>query len=324
MMHKILAVAVGPGKSQRPAVQPNVIQDGQLSRLRSIIQGMVQGLQALGHSPGASFDLDYAEAEPHLLRGLLRTAVKESKPDVIFTVASSARQAAQAVTKSIPIVFTVVSDPIEERAVKSTARPGTNATGVRTMLRHTAANCLELFKAMVPSLRKVYTLHQPGFPPAVRAMPRLRQAAKQLRIAFLPQVVRRRAEIADRLKALSQAGPAGKPQVGLLLVPDDLVVSEGYNVIQLAHSDGIPTFFPVVEFVNASAQSALGAYGVPGQASGEAAAAYVHKILQGTQPAHLPVKRAGSFEWRINNSIVAKTLNITIPGHILQAADQVY
>lgn len=323
-MHKILAVAVGPGQSQRPAVQPNVIQGGQVNRLRPIIQGMVQGLQAFGYSPGGSFDVDYAEAEPHLLRLLLRTAVKESKPDVIFTVASSARQAAQAVTRTIPIVFTVVSDPIEERAVKSTALPGTNTTGVRTMLRHTAADCLELFKAMVPSLKTVYAMHQPGFPPAVHAMPRLRQTAKRLRIAFLPQVVRRRGDIADRLKALSQAGPPGRPQVGLLVVPDDLVVSEGYNVIHVAHSDGIPTFFPVVEFVNSTPQSALGAYGIPGQAAGEAGAAYVHKILQGARPAHLPVKRAGGFEWRINNSIVAKNLNITIPHHVLQAADQVF
>ncbi len=250
--------------------------------------------------------------------------MKDSAPDVIFTVASSARRAAQAVTKSIPIVFTVVSDPIEERAVRSTARPGTNATGMRTMLRHTAANCLELFAMMVPSLKKVYALHQPGFPPAVQAMPRLRQAARGLRIAFLPRLVRRRAQIADRIKAMSQAGPAGKPHVGLLLVPDDLVVSEGYNVVQMAHSEGIPTFFPVVEFVNVTPQSALGAYGIPGQATGEATAQYVHKILQRAQPAHLPVKRAGGFEWRINNSIVAGHLNITIPSHVLQAADQVY
>ncbi len=321
MMQKILVVAVGPGQSQRPAVQPNVIQNGQLNRLRPIIQGMVQGLQTLGHSPGASFDLHYAEAEPHLLRPLLRTAVQESKPDVIFTVASSALGAARGVTKAIPIVFTVVSDPIEERAVKSTACPGTNATGIRTMLRHTAADSLELFRVTVPSLKKVYALHQPGFPPAVNAMPRLRQTAKRLRIALLPQLVSRRSQIADRLKALSQAGPAGRPQVGLLVVPDDLVVSEGYNVIQLAHSDGIPTFFPTVEFVNATPHSALGAYGIPGLAAGEAAAHYVHKILGGADPRYLPVKRAGGFEWAVNRE-VAERLNITIPAHVLQAADR--
>lgn len=321
-MHKILAVAVGP--SQKPAVQPNVIQTGHLGNLRSIIQGMVQGLQALGYTPGISFEVDYAEAEPHLLPTLLRGALKESKPDVIYTVGTSARRAAQTVTKAVPIVFTVVSDPIEEKAVKSTGCPGTNATGVRTMLRHTAANCLELFKATVPSLKKVYALHQPGFPPVVNALPRLRQTARRLRVTFLPQLVSRRPQIADRLRALSQAGPPGKPQVGLLVVPDDLVVSEGYNVIQMAHSEGMPTFFPVVEFVTPTPQSALGAFGIPGLASGQAAAHHVYKVLQGASPAHLPVKRAGGFEWRINNTIVAQHLNITIPAHVLQAADQVF
>jgi len=120
-MHKILAVAVGP--SQKPAVQPNVIQKGHLGNLRSIIQGMVQGLQALGYTPGISFDVDYAEAEPHLLPTLLRGALKESKPDVIYTVGTSARRAAQTVTKAVPIVFTVVSDPIEEKAVNRPAAP---------------------------------------------------------------------------------------------------------------------------------------------------------------------------------------------------------
>ncbi len=319
-MQKILAVAVGP--AQEPGVQTNVIQGGQLGNLRSIIRGTVQGLQALGHNPGISFDVDYAEAEPHRLLALLRATLKASRPDVIFTVASSARKAAQAATKSIPIVFTVVSDPIEERAVKSTSCPGTNATGVRTMLRHTAANCLELFKASVPSLTKVYALHQPGFPPAVNALPRLRQAARHLRITFTPQLVTRRPQIADRLKALSQAGPPGKPQVGILVVPDDLVVSEGYNVIQMAHSEGIPTFFPVVEYVNATPQSALGAFGIPGLESGKAAAAHVHKILGGADPRYLPVKRAGGFEWALS-SAVAEKLNITIPPHVLRAADRV-
>lgn len=319
-MHKILAVAVGPG--QKPPVLPNVIQSGQLGKLRAQIQGLVQGLAHLGHQPGVSFDVDYAEAEPSSLTARLRAAMKESKPDVIFTVASSARKAAQAVTRSIPIVFTVVSDPIEERAVKSTACPGTNATGMRTMLRHTAANCLELFKAMVPTLRRVYALHQPGFPPAVNAMPRLRQTAKRLGIQFLPQLVKRRADIANRLAALTQAGPAGKPHVGLLLLPDDLVVSEGYNVIHMAHSKGIPTFFPVVEFVNATPHSALGAYGVPGQVTGEAAAHHVHKILRGAHPRHLPVKRAGTFEWAVNTD-VARKLNIALPAHVLQAADRI-
>ena len=87
-MHKILAVGVGPG--QPPPLLSNVIQRGELGKLRGIIQGMGQGMQALGHSPGASFDLDYAEAEPHLLPGLLRTALKDSKPDVIFTFARAA------------------------------------------------------------------------------------------------------------------------------------------------------------------------------------------------------------------------------------------
>ncbi len=153
-------------------------------------------------------------------------------------------------------------------------------------------------------------------------MTNLRRAAKRAGVAFAPLVVQKRPHIADRLEGLSQAGPAGKPRVGLLVLPDGLVVSEGLNVIQQAHARGIPTFFPVVEFVSPSPVSALGGNGIPGQASGEAAAGYVHKILRGAQPRHLQVKRAGGFEWAVNKQIAEK-LNITIPAHVLQAADRV-
>ena len=320
-MHKILAVAVGPGTT--PPVLSNVIQNGHLGTLRVMIQELVKGLKNLGHRDGVDFDIDYVEGDPPNLKGLIRGAMKAAKPDLIFTVASSALQAARAATTSIPIVFAAVSDPIEQKAVKSSCgQPGTNATGIRTMLRHTAPDCLDLFKAMVPSLKQVYALHQPKFPSAVAAYKRLKQAGKRLGVAFAPMLVRTQADIAERLRGLSQAGPTGKPRVGILVPPDDLVVSGGQNLIQIAHSKGIPTFFPVVEFVNTTPHSALGAYGIPSQVSGEAVAYLVHKILKGANPRYLPVKRAGGFEWAVNKA-VAEKLNITIPAHILQAADRV-
>lgn len=329
MPKKILAVAVKWG--QDPGQVSDVIRAGRLREVRPLVQELARGLETLGHRPGDAFDIDYLVAEPERLRGALRSALKAAAPDVIFPISTSAVRAAVGVTRSIPIVFPNISDPIEQGVVRTCGSPRGNVTGVRTTLRHTAPDGLELFKVTVPSLNHVCVLYQPGFhqaqlkrpkkrPPKPLESFKLAAGEAKVRLQLLP--VRRREDIGEALATLSQAGPAGKPRVGVLLHPDELVVSEGLNIIQQAHSKGIPTFFPLVEFVTGEAHSALGAYGVPPQATGRAAAEYVHKVLAGARPGDLPVKRLGGFEWAVNTA-VARALNITIPDHVLKAADRI-
>jgi putative ABC transport system substrate-binding protein len=329
-MHKILAVGVKWEQRSRPLA--NAIGSGRLGEARPLVQGLVQGLQALGHVPGTSFDLDVVEEEPQdLVRGV-RAALAASKPDVIFAISNSALRAARAATHTIPIVFPNISDPWDHeegkgrRYIKSVAVPGTNVTGTRTMLRQTAPDCLGLFKATIPSLTRVVLLGRTAdFHPkeAAREMTaHLRRAAQDARLRLEAVPFRTRNEIADRLALLSQDGPAGRPRVGVLVLPDDLAISERMTIVQKAHSKGIPTFFPLVEFVNTEPHSALAAYGIPPHVSGRAAAEHVHKVLAGARPGDLPVKRLGGFEWAVNTA-VARALNITIPDHVLKAADRV-
>ncbi len=325
MMHRILAVAVN--RHSTPLKIANLIGTGRLHEARPFVAGLAEGLQRLGYGPN-SFEIDYLEDEPQRLQAAIRAAVKGSRPKIIFPIASSALKAARAVDKDIPIIFPNISDPMEEGVVKSCARPATNVSGVRPMRRHTAPDCLELFKASAPSLKHVFALHQPGYLPSRLAMKNLRLAAKRAGVGFHPVVVKQRQDIERRLQdlmrrkaALTKGGPGREPQVGLLMIPDDLVMSEAPHIIVAMHNRGIPTFAYVVELVRPGMESALGAYGVPQHVAGEAAAHYAHKILNGAKPAHLPVKRIGGFEWVVNEG-VAKALKITIPPEVLKAVDR--
>jgi putative ABC transport system substrate-binding protein len=179
-----------------------------------------------------------------------------------------------------------------------------------------------LFKVTVPSLATVFGLHKPSYGPAVRAMERLDQAAGRAHVAFVPLLVTSHAETIEKLSQLSQTGPHGKPEVGVLVLPDDLVLSAWPRIAALAQEMRLPTFFPVTDWVKEKSPSVLAGFGVPQRACGEAAAPYMHKVLKGVPARDLPVKRIGGFEWAVNKT-VARAIGITIPDSVIKAADRV-
>jgi putative ABC transport system substrate-binding protein len=280
------------------------------------------GLEKLGLKAGQDFDIDYATAEPAKLKALVKSAVGERKPDAIFAMSTSALKAAMSVTKDIQIVFPSISDPVDDGVAKSCAAPGKNATGVRSMRRQSAPECIELFKATVPSLRKVFGFHKPTYGPATRAVKELKKAAAAAKVAFTPVLVSSHKDIAAKLDKIVQSGPDGKPQVGILVLPDDLVLSAWRTITHGAHAKKIPTFFPITDWVKAGTTSPLGGYGVPQHTGGEAAAAYMYKVLKGVPARDLPIKRCGGFEWAVNKG-VATAIGISIPDNVVQAADRV-
>jgi putative ABC transport system substrate-binding protein len=321
-MHRILAVAVGVNKDKSAPVMRDLIKSERVKEVRPYVAGLIAGLERLGHKCGVDFEIDYATSEPSGLKKLIKAAIDEKKPDAIFAMSTSAVKAAMSVTKDIPIVFPSISDPVDDGVVKSCSAPGKNATGIRAMRRQTADECLELFKATVPSLRKVYALHKPNYGPSIRALVNLKRAAKRARVTFSPVLVRSHKEIAAKLSGISQTGPAGKPEVGVLAMPDDLVLSAWRGISELAQEKKLPTFFPVTDAVRAGSPGPLAGFGVPQAACGEAAAFHMHKILQGVPANDIPVKRAGGFEWAVSKT-VAQAIGISIPESVIKAADRV-
>ena len=321
-MYRILAVAVGQGAdTNASAVARGVIGTKHSKEVRPYVAGLISGLDKLGLKPGTDFEIDYATGEPKTLKKLVQAAIAEHRPDAMFAMSTTAVKVAMSVTKDIPIVFPSISDPVEDGIAKSCPVPGMNATGIRSLRRQSAHEGLELFKTTVPSLRTIYALHKPAYGPATRALAALKKAAKRAKVAFKPVTVRSHKDIAKALDGIAQSGPAGSPQVGVMVMPDDLVLSASRYIAETGFEKKLPTFLPVTDWVR-DGSSALAGYGVPQHSGGEQAAAYMHKVLNGVPAKHLPIRRAGGFEWAVNNKI-AKALGLALPAHVLKAADRV-
>jgi putative ABC transport system substrate-binding protein len=320
-MHRILAIAVGRGPNKgSPERSTQVVKSDRVHGLRPYIVGLIEGLKERGLKPGEDFEIDYTTCEPRGFTAHVKAEIKEINPDAIFAMSTSALKAAMAATKQIPIVFPSISDPVGDGVVKSNAVPGKNATGVRAMRSQTADECLELFKATVPSLKTVYALHKPKYSPATRAVKFLRQAAGRARVKFVPVTVQSHADIEKAMTKIPTS--SGKPSAGVLVLPDDLVLSAWQHITEIAREKRIPTFFPVTDWVKKEAPSALAGFGVPQRRCGEAAAAHMYKVLHGVPAQNIPVKRLGGFEWAINVEL-ARQIGIDVPETAIKAADRV-
>jgi putative ABC transport system substrate-binding protein len=321
-MHRILAIAVGQGAdTSAAAVARTIIATKHSKDVRPYVAGLISGLEKLGLKPGSDFEIDYATGEPKTLKKLVQTAIAGHKPDAMFAMSTTAVKVAMSVSKDIPIVFPSISDPVEDGIAKSCSVPGMNATGIRSLRRQSVHEGLELFKTTVPSLKTIYGLHKPAYGPATRALAAVKKAAKKAKVAFKPVTVRSHKDIAKALDKIAQAGAPGSPQVGVMIMPDDLVLSAWRYIAETAQEKKLPTFYPVTDWVR-EGSSALAGYGVPQHTGGEAAAAYMRKVLNGVPPKHLPIRRAGGFEWAVNRS-VARALGLTLPEHVVKAADRV-
>jgi len=322
-MQRILAVAMGAGPRAGGSGIFRDLQKGQSKQVevRPYVAGLIQGLKRLGLEDGRDYEIKYATCEPKTLRAMVKEALAEEGADAIFAMSTSAVKAAMAITKEIPIVFPSVSEPEQDKVVKSCAAPGTNVTGVRAMRSQTAGECLELFKATVPSLKKVFGLHKKDYPPAKEALKRLKPSIRKARVSFKPIVVASHRDIEAKLLEIAKKEAPG--QAGVLVLPDDLVLSASRLIARLGQEKRLPTFFPTTDWVNSDSPSALGGYGVPQFACGEAAAAYIYKIFsKGVKANVLPVKRIGGFEWAVNTQ-VARAIGVDIPKNVLDAADRV-
>lgn len=322
-MKRILAIAVGMNPEKDTSqVWQNIIGSSEHVPVRPYVTGLIDGLMSLGLSPGHDFQIDYATCEPKGFGQFVKSAVADTGPDAMFAMSTTAAKAAMAASKTVPIVFPSVSDPVEDGLVKSCASPGRNATGVQAMRRQTADECLELFKATVPSLRTIFGVHKPDYGPSVRAYSSVRKAAQRAGVTFKPLVVRSQQDIVDKLSSLSPETTNKGPQNGVLIMADDLALSAWPKIAAIGHDKKIPNFFPVTDWVKSAVPSALAGFGIPQLACGKAAAPYMQKVLDGVRPQDLPVKRAGGFEWAINNSL-AKQMGIAVPASALDGADRV-
>ena len=247
---------------------------------------------------------------PALAEELVRLEV-----DVIVTAVTQASLAAKHATRTIPIVFAAVSDPLGTGLVASLARPGANVTGTAAMSADVVGKSLELLREAVPAVSRVAVIWNPDNAIFQAQMLRDTQlAAGRLGIELRTVAVRGPDEFEPAFAGIAST------QAGALMVLSDPAYSpHAARMADLANKSRLPAMYSVREYAVAGG---LMAYGTNFTVLYRRAADYVDKILTGTKPADLPVEQPTKFEFVINLK-AAKAIGLAIPPTLLARADEV-
>jgi len=275
-----------------------------------------EGLAMSGWTEGRNLTLDIRWIAGEADRAA-RFAVElvALKPDVILAHTTPVTAALQRETKSVPIVFTAVSDPIGSGFVKSLARPGGNITGFVNLEASLVEKWLQLLKEIAPRVTRVGVIFNPKTAPYVEYyLQPLNAVAARYGVNTIIAPVGSEADIEKAI-----AGLGREPGSGLIVMTDSYMTVHRKSIIDLTARHKIPAMYfdgsKVVE-------GGLISYGIDYVDLFRRAAPYVDKILRGAKPSDLPVQHPSRFELVINTT-TAKGLGLTIPQSILVRADQV-
>ena len=313
----ILSLLVAPfvAHAQPPSKVPRVGVLEERSPTNPFLAVFRQGLRELGYTEGQNIVIEYRYAHgvvdqfPTLAAELLRLDI-----DVLVVEGTVAAQAAQALTTTVPIVFTVPGDPVGSGLVASLARPGGNATGLSSFHPDLSGKYVELLKTVVPQVSRISVLYNPVNPSARPALDGAREAARALAVELQIVEVRQPHDLASAFAALT----AWRAEA-LLAISDPVFGNTLAELAQLAATNRLPAIYVRREFAEVGG---LLAYGPSWADNFRRVATYVDKILKGTKPADLPVEQPMKFELVINLK-TAKELGLTIPPSLLFQANEV-
>ena len=281
-----------------------------------VLAGLRQGLREHGYVEGTNIAIEYRFAHgqldrfPDLARELIGLPV-----DVLVTLTAQATIAAKDNTKTIPIVMSVVADPVAAGLVAGLSRPGGNVTGTSGMGSETAGKWLELLKEAVPGIRRVAVLGNPTN--RILQLQMIREteaAARSLRIQIQISEARDLDSIESAFATISK-----EPVSGLNVLPDPTFIVHAPRIAALAERARLPSVSGNLAYADVGG---LMAYGPSYPEMARAAGGYVAKILRGAKPAELPVEQPTKFELVINMK-AAKRLGVTIPPSLLLRANRI-
>src|SRR5712692_9916380 len=277
-----------------------------------------QGLRDLGYVEGRNVEIEYRDAEGKDERlPALAAELVALKVDVILAGGTPQALAAKQATRTLPIVFAGVSDPVTDGFVTSLARPGGNVTGLSNVTPELVGKCLEQLKQAVPGVSRVAVLWHPGNlgERTERDMLKGAEVAARALGVRLQFVEARGPEDFDRAFSDMTRGRAG----ALTVLPSAMFNTERRRLVDLAAKNRLPAVYISRESVDAGG---LMSYGPDLADMFRRAATYVDKILKGTKPGDLPVEQPTKFELVINLK-TAKALGLTIPQKLLRRAEEV-
>ena len=318
VMLSLLSVSLGTAAAQPEGNVPRVgyltpfsVSDPGGSRF---LEAFRQGLRELGYVEGQNIAIESRSAEgkderlPALAADLVR-----SKVHVIVAVSGAATQAAQLMTRTIPIVMSEANDPVGSGLVASLARPGGNVTGLTIMSPDLVAKRLALLKEVVPKVSRMAVLRNPDNPANAAMSQEAEVAARALGVRLQILEVRNPQEIEVAFAAMlrERAG-------GLLMLTDAIFTTQRRQIAELAAKGRVPSLGPS----QYPAAGGLMSYGPSYLDLERRAAGFVDRVLKGAKPGDLPVEQPTKFDLVINLRI-AKAIGLSIPPPLLQRADQI-
>jgi putative ABC transport system substrate-binding protein len=274
------------------------------------VEGLKAGLKELGFADGrdVTFDIRFTEGKLDTMPAAAEALVKAGV-DLIFTSQEAATNAAKDATESVPIVFTLVGDPVGASIVTKLGQPGGNVTGVSSLQTELVAKRLEVLKTLTPAVRRVWLVYYSVDLGTTPMVTKALEAAQRLNLEVLPKGVLD----ADELKRVLREVRRG----------DAVLAPEGSNpdltiaIIERSLALRAPAVFGTALWIG---YGGLISYGPDYYAQGVQAAALVAKILRGARPQDLPVEGAEKIDLAVNLK-TAELLGLTVPRKILLRAD---
>jgi putative ABC transport system substrate-binding protein len=322
-----------PGDASRPP--PGAQNAGRLRRIGvllaataddpeypALVDAFLDRLRQLGWSRGDNLSIDVrwsgagAEAVRKHAAELAALA-----PDAILAPGSAAAGPLLQATRSVPVVFTVVPDPVGAGFVDSLERPGGNATGLASFDYSLGGKWLETLKEIAPGVRRVGVLRDPAVTAGIGQWSAIQAAAPRFGVEASPINLRDAPDLARDVAAFAAPGKGAAPRDGGLVVTSSaLTVRHRALIVRTAAEHGLPAVYYAKAFVPGGG---LVSYGSDRADQFRRAAGYVDRILNGESPADLPVTAPANYELAVNLK-TAKALGLTVPKSLLARADEVY
>ena len=275
-----------------------------------------RGLEELGWTPRRNVEIEFRWPAGHAARAqALAKDLVDWRPDILVANSTPSLVAARQATRTVPIVFVAIADPVAQGFVQSLAHPGGNITGFEAEEPSMGAKWVQLLNEIAPHLGSITVIFNPDTAPFTGMfLPSMETARASSSFELIVSPVRNEAEI-DRAIAAAGRQPSG----GLIVMPDSFLSSRHEMIVALVANQRLPAIYSVSEFTRSGG---LIAYGFDRADQFRRAAAYVDRILKGEKAADLPVQLPTKFVLAINLK-TAKAIGLTVPNTLLATADEV-
>jgi ABC-type uncharacterized transport system substrate-binding protein len=302
-----------PERMRRIGVLTNLVADDPEAQAR--VGAFLQGLQELGWAVGRNMRIEYrwGAGDADRTRGYAAELVALA-PDVILTSGASALAPLLQATRSVPVVFAQVPDPVGAGFVNSLARPGGNTTGFITYEYGLSGKWLELLTQIAPSVTRAAVIRDPAVSAGTGQWGAIQAVAPSVRVLVSPVNVRDAGEIERDVAAFAHGSNSG-----LIVTASALAIRHRNLIVTLAARHRLPAVYYQRGFVTGGG---LISYGPDFIDQYRRAAGYVDRILKGEKPSELPVQAPTKYELVINLK-TAKALGLEVPPSLLARADEV-